>query len=238
MWSEIFTHDYSDGKKVAIILMDTQGIFDHKSSRRDCTTTFALSMLLSSVQCYNVMQNIQKDDLENLEMFTEYGRLVLEQTQERPFQKLHFIIRDWPYAFETGYGWDGQQVINEILNEDDSQTSENQQLRDHIKSSFGEIKAFLMPPPGKAVAQLAENDTVQLQQIDSEFIKYVKELVPAIFAPENLIVKMIKGQELRAHDWIKCVEKYTGIFNGNTLPEPKTIFMVSFSFEYLIFNKY
>lgn len=231
MWSEIFTHDYSDGEKVAIILMDTQGIFDHQSSRRGFTATFALSMLLSSVQCYNVMQNIHKDDLENLEMFTEYGRLAIEQSHEKPFQNLLFIIRDWPNAQEIGfhYGWNGQ-IIDEILNEEDNQTSENQQLRDRIKSSFGEIKAFLMPHPGMTVVQAKDFDG-QLQQIDSKFIKYVKELVPAIFAPKNLVVKKINNEKVRVGDFVQYLQAYARIFNGNTLPEPKTIFMVSLLFQ-------
>lgn len=225
MWSEIFTHDFSNGDKIAIILMDTQGIFDHQSTRRDCTTTFALSMLLSSVQCYNVMQNVQEDDLENLEMFAEYGRLAFEQTNEKPFQKLLFIIRDWPNEFEIDYGWNGQQVIDEYLSENDSQLSEHNQLRNRIKSSFGEIKAFLMPHPGMTVAQ-GRNFTGQLQQIDSEFIKYVKELVPAIFAPENLVIKKINNERVRAGDLVQYLQAYATLFNGNSLPEPKTVLMV------------
>lgn len=47
MWSDIFTHDYEDGNRIAIILLDTQGTFDSSSSVRDCTTIFALSTLLS-----------------------------------------------------------------------------------------------------------------------------------------------------------------------------------------------
>lgn len=102
VWSDMYTHEYENGDKVAIILIDTQGIFDSKSSVHDCMTIFALStLLLSSVQCYNLMQNIREDDLQHLELFTQYGRLVLEQSNEIPFRKLIFILRDWPYVFET-----------------------------------------------------------------------------------------------------------------------------------------
>lgn len=225
MWSEIFTHDFDSGEKVAIILLDTQGIFDSKSSVHDCTTIFALSTMLSSVQCYNLMNKIREDDLQHLELFTEYGRLALEQSNERPFQSLLFIVRDWPYAYETDYGW-AESVINEAFAVNDEQTPEMRQLRARIQSSFEKIGAFLLPHPGFEVAQ-GRNFTGDLHQIHPDFRKYVKELVPAIFAPQNLIVKKINGQKLRVRDLMTYLQSYTVIFNENTLPEPKTIFMVS-----------
>lgn len=82
MWSEVFTHDFKDGK-MAIILMDTQGIFDNKTSFKDCISIFAMSMLLSSVLCFNVMPRIREDDLTNL---------ASKGTDEKPFQKLLFIV--------------------------------------------------------------------------------------------------------------------------------------------------
>lgn len=225
MWSEVFTHDYDNGEKVAIILLDTQGIFDDQSSVRDCTTIFALSMLLSSVQCYNLMQNIREDDLQHLELFTEYGRLALEQSTEKPFQKLLFIVRDWPFGYETNYGWHGQKVIDEILAGNNEQTPDMKQLRKRLDSSFNDIGAFLMPHPGKTVAQ-GNKFTGDLKQTDPEFVQYVKELVPALFAPEKLIAKTINGQKLRARDLLQYLEAYVKIFNGDALPEPKTVFMV------------
>lgn len=167
MWSEVFTHQYKNGDKVAIILIDTQGIFDSKSSVRDCTTVFALSTLISSVQCYNLMQNLREDDLQHLELFMEYGRLALEQSNEKPFQKLLFIIRDWPYAYETNYGWDGQKVLDDFLNQTTDQTTEMIHLRTRIRASFNEIQAFLMPHPGFIVSQ-GNNFTGDLRDISAD----------------------------------------------------------------------
>ncbi|XP_055309693.1 atlastin-like [Sitodiplosis mosellana] len=228
IWSDIFTHD----ENLAIILLDTQGIFDNQSSVKDCTTIFALSTLLSSVQCFNLMQNIQEDDLQHLELFTNYGKLVLGQSNEKPFQQLIFVVRNWPHACETGYGWSGRNVIEEVLAENSDQTSEMQQLRSQIKSSFEEISAFLMPFPGTTVQQ--GGFTGDLQQIDPEFVKYIEELVPAIFAPDKLIVKKINGHELRARDFAKYLQSYTDIFNGDKLPEPKTVLMATAETSYLI----
>lgn len=48
--------------------MDTQGAFDSVSTVKDCATVFALSTLLSSVQVFNIMLNIQEDDLQHLQV--------------------------------------------------------------------------------------------------------------------------------------------------------------------------
>jgi hypothetical protein len=51
--------------------------------------------------------NIQENDLQSLEIFTEYGRLAFEVNNEKPFQKLMFLIRDWENPHEYSYGLNG-----------------------------------------------------------------------------------------------------------------------------------
>lgn len=228
MWSDIFTHELPNGEKIAIILFDTQGIFDGRSSVRDYTSILALSLMLSSVQCYNLMQNIKEDDLQHLELFTEYGRLATEHTNEKPFQKLLFIVRDWQYAEETSYG-NGKKIIDEVLAENDEQTPEMQNLRRKLIMSYQEINAFLMPHPGY-IAVHTLNFSGDMQPISSDFKKYVKELTPSLFAPENLIIKQINGNKVRAKQLSQYLQAYTNIFNENKLPEPRTVLMVSFCF--------
>ena len=81
------------------------------STVRDCATIFALSAMLSSVLVYNLTSNIQEDDLQHLQLFTEYGRLALEDSGETPFQKLMFLVRDWSYPYENDFGLDGGKDI-------------------------------------------------------------------------------------------------------------------------------
>ena len=55
MWSELFLHDDGDDK-IAIMLVDTQGVFDNESTVKDNTVIFSLSTLISSVQIFTFLQ--------------------------------------------------------------------------------------------------------------------------------------------------------------------------------------
>uniref|UniRef100_A0AAR2L8Z4 GB1/RHD3-type G domain-containing protein n=1 Tax=Pygocentrus nattereri TaxID=42514 RepID=A0AAR2L8Z4_PYGNA len=122
LWSEVFIVRKSNGREVAVLLMDTQGAFDNQSTVKDCATIFALSTMTSSIQIYNLSQNIQEDDLQQLQLFTEYGRLAMDEIFLKPFQ-----VKD-------------------------SQHEELQTVRQHIHSCFTSISCFLLPHPGLKVA--------------------------------------------------------------------------------------
>lgn len=227
MWSEIFTHDdHTNGKRIAIILLDTQGIFDNESTLKDCTTIFSISMMMSSVQCFNVMQKIQENDLQNLHLFTEYGELAMEMNaqSEKPFQKLLFIVRDWPYEHENGYGF-SKEITEKLLIEREKQAFEMRLLRKRLRSSFDQIDTFLMPHPGFIVQK--EQFKGDLHQLDPDFIKCVKILVPSLLAPEKLIVKMVNGQNMRACDLMTHLQMYVDVFNRKELPTPESLAMVT-----------
>lgn len=227
MWSDIFTWDYKNGDKVAIILLDTQGTFDSESTVRDCATIFALSTMVSSVQCYNLFHNIQEDDLQHLNLFTEYGRLALEDTGSTPFQRLQFIVRDWSFPYEAEYGSiGGQRVLQRRLEVSPKQAPELQSLRKQITSCFSEIACYLMPHPGLVVSSNPTFDG-RLKDITPEFKNSLKSLVPMLLAPENLIVKQINGQRVYARDLIQYFKSYMAIYKGNEMPEPKSVLLAT-----------
>ncbi|XP_049274102.1 atlastin-1 [Rhipicephalus sanguineus] len=75
LWNEVFLMTNSKGEEVAVLLMDTQGTFDCESTMKESTMIFSVSMMTSSVQIYNIMNNMKEDDLQHLQFFAQYGRL-------------------------------------------------------------------------------------------------------------------------------------------------------------------
>ncbi|XP_075931969.1 atlastin-2-like isoform X2 [Anarhichas minor] len=223
IWSEVFVVDKPDGSKVAVLLVDTQGAFDSQSTIKDCATVFALSTMTSSVQVYNLTQNIQEDDLQHLQLFTEYGRLAMEEIYLKPFQSLMFLIRDWCYPYEHNYGLEGgNNFLNKRLEVKQHQHEELQNVRKHIHSCFSNIDCFLLPHPGLKVATNRYFDG-RLRDIDSDFKRALARLVPLLLAPDRLVEKEIGGNKVTCRDLLEYFKAYIKIYQGEELPHPKSM---------------
>lgn len=217
MWSEPFVIRLPLGKEVAVLLMDTQGAFDSEYTVRDSATVFALSTMTSSIQVFNVLHNLQEDNLQVLEIFTEYGRLALEETDEKPFQKLLFLIRDWAFAYEHDYGLaGGNKLLEKKLEVKEKQPIQLQRVRKHIRACFTEIDCFLMPHPGKKVATNKAFDG-RLQDIDEEFIELLQIFVPLLLDPKHIVIKKIGGQQVTGRQLLEYFKVYINIFKGTSL---------------------
>ncbi|XP_039721090.1 atlastin-1 isoform X2 [Pteropus medius] len=242
IWSEVFLINKPDGKKVAVLLMDTQGTFDSQSTLRDSATVFALSTMISSIQVYNLSQNVQEDDLQHLQipiaptgkavwyygsyskqLFTEYGRLAMEETFLKPFQSLIFLVRDWSFPYEFSYGSDGgSKFLEKRLKVSGNQHEELQNVRKHIHSCFTKISCFLLPHPGLKVATNPNFDG-KLKEIDDEFIKNLKILIPWLLSPESLDIKEINGNKITCRGLVEYFKAYIKIYQGEELPHPKSM---------------
>ncbi|CAG5121976.1 unnamed protein product, partial [Candidula unifasciata] len=225
MWSEPFITTTRDGEEIVILLMDTQGAFDSESTVKDCATIFALSTMVSSVQVFNLTQNIQEDDLQHLQLFTEYGRLALEANDNvsKPFQSLQFLVRDWSFPYEAPYGAvGGRQILEKRLKVSDKQHPELQQIRRHISSCFDKISCFLLPHPGLKVATNPYFDG-RLRDIEHDFLEQLQILTQMLLAKENIILKEMNGQKIKCKDMVEYFKAYIKIYQGEELPEPKSM---------------
>uniref|UniRef100_A0A668A1A1 Atlastin-1 n=1 Tax=Myripristis murdjan TaxID=586833 RepID=A0A668A1A1_9TELE len=223
IWSEVFLVDKPDGRKVAVLLMDTQGTFDSQSTLRDSATVFALSTMISSMQVYNISQNVQEDDLQHLQLFTEYGRLAMEETFLKPFQSMIFLVRDWSFPYEFPYGQEGgMKFLEKRLKISENQHEELQNVRKHIHSCFTNISCFLMPHPGLKVATNPHFDG-RIKEIDSQFINNLQVLVPWLLSPRNLDVKEINGSNITCRGLVEYFKAYIKIYQGEELPHPKSM---------------
>lgn len=235
IWPEIFYQTNDDGNRIAIILMDTQGVFAPNSTNIENVGIFAFSTMLTSVQIFNVSQTIQEDNLHHLQLFTEYARISSEHSAVEPFQNLWFLVRDWQDDENYPYGVNGGETyLNECLEANQNQSSELRRVRNHINNSFEEINCFLMPHPGMVVQN--GRFTGNLNQIEDDFINCAKHFVPMILETNNLIIKKINGRVVRGRELFAYINSYWTLFMDDNIPTPQSMLDVSLHYNYLILN--
>jgi atlastin len=59
----VFLETTREGEKIAIVLMDTQGLFDTVTSPTDNSRIFSLGTLISSIQIFNLNDVVEQTQL-------------------------------------------------------------------------------------------------------------------------------------------------------------------------------
>jgi len=223
MWSEPFNLTLKNGKEIAVLLMDTQGCFDSEHTFKDTATVFALSTMLSSIQVYNLMHNLQEDNLQFLQVYTEYGKLALENTKRSPFQKLIFLIRDWSFPYDCPYGFEGgKKLLDDRLEEKEEQAPQLKTLRKNLKECFQEISCCLMPHPGTKVA-INPNFKGSVSEMEEDFVNHLERFIPALLDVDKIPIKEIAGSQVTGSQLIEYFKVYFNTFKDKEIPEPKSI---------------
>ncbi|KAH6923379.1 hypothetical protein HPB50_000506 [Hyalomma asiaticum] len=195
VWDEVFLVPTSSGEELAVLLMDTQGAFDSQSSADETANLFALSILTSSVQIYNISHNMREDHLQHLQLVAEYGKLVQEDTPSSPCQKLVYLIRDWEYPFEAAYGaTGGRTILSKFMSMSEAQPQEKKDLRQSLSSCFSSTDCFLMPHPGEGIKKQSFDG--RLRHLGDDFKRELKVFASWLMAAENLDAKEIAGEKV------------------------------------------
>ncbi|XP_064468363.1 uncharacterized protein LOC135379041 isoform X2 [Ornithodoros turicata] len=225
LWGKVFKIKTPKHGLVAVVLMDTEGAFDNRSTLEGNVTIFSVSMLLSSVQVYNLNKQITQSDLEHLKLFAEYASMARSKERQgnEVFQKLLFLIRDWQYPGEEPFGLEGgQELLDPWLERNHTLPREVYELRENISSSFAEVRCFLLPRPGDAI----ENSSFdgKLRDLSTDFKCHIKDLVPFLLSPETVVPKKINGRIVTCKELVCMFQAYFSVFNHKELPQPMSIF--------------
>lgn len=73
LWNAPFVFTDSQGRKIGVLLMDTQGAWDDTMTKSQSSTIFGLTAFLSAKLVYNIQNRIEEDKLENLDYFTTFA---------------------------------------------------------------------------------------------------------------------------------------------------------------------
>mmetsp|Transcript_2887 Transcript_2887/g.3400 ORF Transcript_2887/g.3400 Transcript_2887/m.3400 type:complete len:550 (+) Transcript_2887:2-1651(+) len=242
MWSEYFVRIVPETKeKVAVFLLDTQGMYDSKTGQHLTASIFGLGTLLSSYTVYNLVFQIQEDHLQHLALFSEYGRVAtneannsedasLDEDPVHPFQKLEFLVRDFRNLDLEDEPEDNDisllhEQMDAYLQDVLSQKFQKdlKEVRDQIELCYEQLSCFCLPYPGEHVAERKGYDG-SIDKVRKHFLFLLGDYVRRVFG-ERLTVKKIQGQKVTAMQLFEYVKVYCSLFKESKIfPEAMTLF--------------
>lgn len=219
-----------DGEQIAVLLVDTQGMFDNETTMALTASIFGLSTLLSSYQIYNVEKRIQEDNLQQLALFSEYARMAMSTYEDasedtiKPFQKIEFLVRDWQnFDEEEDYEEmekEMQVYLNKVIADRDAK--DLQDTREQIRSCFEDVSCYAMTHPGMAVTK--KKYTGDVKAMDEMFLNLMDRYCARVFDTESLKAKTIRGREITAVELGTYIKAYAELFaSGAHFPEAATL---------------
>ncbi|KAG5668473.1 hypothetical protein PVAND_016412 [Polypedilum vanderplanki] len=232
MWNDVFLHEVpTTGEKLAIIVMDTQGLFDNETSPMDNSRIFALGTLISSIQVLNLSGVVQEDQLQYLQFATEFAKFATADSQGtsgKPFQNLLFLIRDWTNPDEYPFGSEGgSEYMKYFLKIKPNQKEELRSVRQFIQSSFEELSCSLLPHPGSVIAggkRLKVPYNGSWGKMDDDFKEELEKLIQHLLEPDRLVIKKINNKDLKGVEFKEYIDQYFKLFQSEDLPQAQSIY--------------
>ncbi|KAG5670807.1 hypothetical protein PVAND_001045 [Polypedilum vanderplanki] len=230
IWNDVFLYTVPNtGENIAIIVMDTQGLFDNQTTVVNNSRIFALGSLFSSIQVLNLNGVVEENQLQYLQFATEYAKLAMKENENfgKPFQNLMFLIRDWAYITDYTYGIEGGEGYMKRFLGETSSNKEIKSVREHIHNSFENLGCFLLPYPGEFVSGRSGQYDGNWRLMKPEFKIELEILIQYLLSPNRLIVKKINGMTLNGAKYLEFMRIYLNIFKSTDLPKPKTLLEAS-----------
>lgn len=231
MWSRPFylpSADDDQAPPTALLLVDTQGMFDHETTMSLTASIFGFSTLLSSFQIYNVDKRIQEDNLQQLALFAEYARIAVNKENaqsgaaegeshaslESPFQRMEFLVRDWQHfedddeasldAMEASM----MEYLNSVLKE--RSAADLKDTRDQIMACFSELTCFGLCHPGFAVTK--KKFTGDVNAMEELFVQLLDRYCQRVFT--SIQPKKIHQRTLTAVELGSYIAAYAALFSS------------------------
>lgn len=209
----------SNGRRIGVLLMDTQGAWDSKMTKDQSATIFGLTALLSSKLVYNIQNRVEEDKIENLDYFTSFaekacGAIHSEHDQKPAFGLLQFLIRDWSNYKK---GWDlascKEQMDDHIADHMDPSRLPAGAAREKVErlqKCFSKIDCFGLTHPGLDLTEADYDGSIS--SINQDFLQLLDSFVEQVFGQDFPCASTPLGSELTTRDFVQTVKNFGEAF--------------------------
>ena len=205
-------------EKIALFLVDTQGMFDNETSEQNQSFLGTFNFLLSSCVLFNVDRGIKTTDLEAIyksakNLKDRKGSYLLQK------QSLMFVVRNWLYTGSDGdnddaddnenfpYGMEGGKKYFEtlILRDSTKRAEEHKMMRDFLVYALGDnIPCCLLPYPGDVVGR----KSCSVADLSNDFRRESYSFFQKITNANSLKITKIQTKRCKCGELCETIKDY------------------------------
>ena len=214
-----------EGKKIALFLVDTQGMFDNETSERNQSFLGTFNFLLSSCVFFNVEKGIKGTDLEAIYKSAKNLR-GSDESYLLQEQSLMFVVRNWLCIESDGdsddaddnqdfpYGIEGGKKYFEtlILRDSTKRAEEHEMMREFLVYALGDnIPCCLLPYPGDAVGC----NSCSVADLSNDFRRESFSFFQKITLANSLKIKKIQKKPYKCGELCEAIKDYVSQLGRN-----------------------
>ena len=217
MWSHpIFVTIQEE--RVALLLVDCQGLFDTQTTRRGNKILCTLCTLMSSLLLLNIRSPFNESHLEYFTEMFDFGQSMMAEDRGNPFQELVLVFRDSTLGDEETDGWvqGNHWLMNHFLRETDNIPEANQKNRQKLMACYPSLKVYSFPSPApKTVTkQSFKGSLAELTAKGNDFKEAIQVFVSRL--PEITQVKTMDGEVMTGGKFFLNLHRIVHLLNENS----------------------
>ena len=175
-WNKPYVIRQSNGEKMCVLIMDTQGLWDPYTGNEFNCSIFGLSCLLSSYVIFNQKNDMNTNELKQFSVLTKFSKEVSKMG--KPFQHLDILLRDFGgYSRKRNDVEKGIEMSKERLKRMQSGGVEAP-IAKGIAECFSEFDVFSFPTPGEDVMDSEYDGTISV--IKPQFMRMMSYYIDRI----------------------------------------------------------
>ena len=234
IWSKPIYGIYEKGKRIPILLIDTEGFGALDTDSNHDIRIFTLAILLSSYFIYNSIGSIDENALTNLNFVINLTKFIhlkngdqLNNPEELSFLFPSFlwVLRDFSLQLidENGNDISSKEYLEKILEGNKNANDPKNKIRKLIKTYFKDRDCFTMIRPLMNEGQLQNLEDLPLEKLRPDFLEQVLNLKKKVLG--RVKIKSLNGKALNSEMYINLIKNLIEAINSGNVPNIENTWM-------------
>ena len=227
IWSKPIYGDSGKGKRLPLLLIDTEGFGALDTDSNHDIRIFTLAILLSSYFLYNSVGGIDESALQNLNFvinLSKFIRLKSGDTETDPeelsnlFPSFLWVLRDFSLQLidDNGENITPKEYLEKVLEGTKNIQDPKNKIRKLIKAYFKDRDCYTMVRPLTNENKLQNLEDLPPEQLRPEFLEQIIGLRKKVLG--RVKVKTLNGKPLNGEMYLNLVKGLIGALNSGNVP--------------------